>query len=579
MGITHLSINPGLSVFHNKPDPNWKIFDDDLSGLKSLQHLQLACRCLFDLAAGAFYGLDNVTVLDLSNNVDLMIEGIAQGLSRRDVLPKLTELYLSNTSTINKNPYQIKRGFLESMMRKSLKVFDISDTETAWVESTLASGYAFPHLEILNISNAGTVLASLSDIFENLTYPWITSFRHLEIIDISYPSAKMAELVFGKTHYKDIKFFIPNTVREVYAKKFFLSAVNKEYDRSNSTHVCTSKTSKSKTFQICFIGKFHNLTKLVLSENSFTYLDPNLINAFQKLKVLDVSKNELGETFTQSYARQVLDILFNLEVLDLSENIVGSFPREIFQSSRSLRILNLSRNRLKAVTFDIKDLVSLEKLDLSYNKIAFFDVYGINQLSNMLDTLGVNGTITRTEKHLILTGNPFECSCRSVESLNWLATLTDSFTCQLNSDQVLINDYSIKRAEFMCKQNTVITIYSIMAFMELVLFVGISYFIVREIRRSVLRRKKEKQIKDGIERFAAMNKNAKQPPPVFLSFCSEDEDYVMEHIFPSLDNGLKKLLNTDDRCVATGEVTLIQVFLWPMKSFAVLRQLLLLCFS
>lgn len=56
-------------------------------------------------------------------------------------------------------------------------------------------------------------------------------------------------------------------------------------------------------------------------------------------------------------------------------------------------------------------------------------------------------------------------------------------------------------------------------------------------------------MRKGIEHFAANEQNIQ---PVFLSFCSEDDETVMQDIFPYLENGLKKILNTDASCVATG---------------------------
>ena len=41
---------------------------------------------------------------------------------------------------------------------------------------------------------------------------------------------------------------------------------------------------------------------------------------------------------------------------------------------------------------------------------------------------------------------------------------------------------------------------------------------------------------------------------LLFSFCSEDEEVVLEEIYPKLNEGLKKILDAESRCVAIGGI-------------------------
>jgi Leucine-rich repeat (LRR) protein len=59
-----------------------------------------------------------------------------------------------------------------------------------------------------------------------------------------------------------------------------------------------------------------------------------------------------------------------LQQLDLSGNLLSQLTNEQFRHLRSLRVLNLSRNRLRSLTRDVFTGTRLEILDLSRNKFT-----------------------------------------------------------------------------------------------------------------------------------------------------------------------------------------------------------------
>lgn len=63
----------------------------------------------------------------------------------------------------------------------------------------------------------------------------------------------------------------------------------------------------------------------------------------------------------------VLSLHLDLAVLDLSKNLLAGFPSPAFENLRSLRILNLSCNRLDSYPISVSTLAFLEDLNLSLN--------------------------------------------------------------------------------------------------------------------------------------------------------------------------------------------------------------------
>ena len=556
--ITHLFINPGLSVFHNKWEPELLLYSNTFIKLKSLQHLQLACKSLAGFQTDAFKGLTELRVLDLSNNIQLKSDHFVVGFEGMDILPKLSELYLSNCSSESRFFLNLNEDFYEVMKDKPLKVFDISNCRIGRLAMGPKLLNAFQHLEKLNISGADMVLTQLPELFANIHIKENTSFTQLKVLDFSNPGllTDWDTVVFKAGYSIDFSISFPSTLVELYANKI-TNTPRPINGISNSTHICLTRPSLNSTVHICFLAKFNKIKKISLAENSLKYFEPNMITSLKGLQYLDASKNKLGKAIaSDNFEVSVMDILNNLEVLIKSENGIFYIPEETFRSSKFLRHLDLSKNDLETVTFRTDYLQSLERLDLSSNKIAFLDTLSMNKLTNLFAHISTAfNRSSYANNQIILTGNPFKCTCESAQFLKRLTVFNTTFTCEMDSRKVTIDKYSIKRAEYKCKETFVIIVFSIFASIVVVAIAVLVYFIIREKRR----RKIQDGMNRGIENYALL-RIRDRVPPVFLSFCSEDDDFVMEHIYPQLNDGLKKVLNTDTRCVAMGGMDFVPGF-------------------
>ena len=558
--LTHLSINPAVSDSSQGSEFR-KLYNDEFISLKNLWYLQISCKCLRWIEENSFRGLDRLHILDLSNNGFLKPSDIAKGLH---ILPNLTELYLSNTSNLEMEKLQITTDFYKSIINKSLKILDVSNND--YIKFTSddddLKDIAFEYLEVLNISNTGLALASLNPVFYKLRELSVTSFKRLKVLDVSYPSFTVPFTTASLAGYFNSpavttinSIYFPSTLTEVYAKRTFYSkrtstAPTKLYGESNSTHLCfrLPPLQNDQKSYFCFIGEATvTLKKLDFSENEIVYIEQNLLHGFKHLSYLDISKNLFGQSFSNdSYALSFFNVFNNLETLFLSQNNITVLPYDIFNSSTFLRRLDLSKNKLETITFNTNPLVSLEYLDLRYNNFASLDAASIQRL-NMLLTYESRNISPTKQVDIKIKFNPFYCSCETVNFLKWLITLNETYTCTLNSERKQIDKLSIQRAEYLCIKNIVITSSSVLSLILLVLIIIAIYVIIR--RRRLLHMRREIEIAKQLYAHYESNRGN---PPVFLSFCSADEEIVLNEIFPNLNAGLKKILNTEVRCVATG---------------------------
>ena len=542
VNITYLSINPGSSSFANEEEPHRILRENEFIALKNLRYLQIACNCLREIHENAFRGLSKLNTLDLSNNVALSKGSLVKSLTGGGIVPKLQELYLSNASVLYLDTVQ-GRDMLSAVKNKPIKVLDISNTNTQWLGwLNLLTG--LPFLEKLNISN--TSIYMLIDIFSETE----TSSTNLSTLDVSYiPYAEPLDIYPDWVRIIDLeRRLTPLNLTELYAKKLLRNHIN-VYGTTNSTHLCTTVISDktNKSINICFEKDVSKTEKLVISENSVTYIEPRIWQGFNGLRYLDISKNDLGFAFSKDdYAVSTLDNLENLEVFILSENNITHIPDDTFRSSKYLKVLDLRKNKLEGITFRTDYLHSLTKLDISHNNIIFLDEISLHKINFIRNPQQMNRSSIAGKVQISLKGNPFVCSCENTQFLYWLLTFNKTYTCKFGSEQKIIDRSFIQRVEYQCKEIIVITVYSILSLVLITLIAVATYFLVKE-RKRILQRK---IINAGIEIYR-VKRNEMKIPPVFLSFSSDDDEFVMDEIYPVLDAGLKKILNTETRCVAT----------------------------
>lgn len=96
------------------------------------------------------------------------------------------------------------------------------------------------------------------------------------------------------------------------------------------------------------IDRFQPLDKLDLSKNSFTeLLFDSITNTLTNLAILDASSNNITTLTANVFAKTT-----NLKELYLSRNQIGSLPSTVFFQLPKLTLLDLSHNQIKAIAQD-----------------------------------------------------------------------------------------------------------------------------------------------------------------------------------------------------------------------------------
>ena len=549
LNVTQLSFNPGESVLKTRGDISVTLSSSMFKRLVNLEYIQIACRCLTHIGEGTFRGDDKLKVLDLSNNRLTRISFV-NGLKGDGILPNLEELLYSHTSVADFGVLFVDQKFSNAVMNKPLKVLDLSRTSFLFLQNNAFFG-AFSHLEKLNMSESGSAVASLFKVLFDHTIAF-PGFQNLKSLDLSYPTELDQIVPPGDVTRK--AYLLVSQLNELHFRKCLTKPLELFYDirisvqgyTQNET-LCGYMSVSKINSSYCILGNL-DLDKIVFSENNISFVDPNIFKRWNKVKYFDLSKNILGDAFAaEEYVRSIIANLKRLEVLIVSGNGIYTIPDDAFENADMLQVLDLSNNELESVTFGTEKLTALQHLDLRQNKITVVDESSLQRLNVLKIQVVYITPVVYGSTNIELEGNPITCSCENRHYFNWTITYSENSTCLLGGVEKNIDRYILGHSYYLCKEKTVIVVYSLLAMIEFVVVVALVYFVLREIKATQLRRK----IKRGIQRYRE-NRENRRNKPVFLSFCCEDDATVMKEIAPKLEEGLKKLLKTDSRCVATG---------------------------
>ncbi|KAK6195133.1 hypothetical protein SNE40_000619 [Patella caerulea] len=187
-----------------------------------------------------------------------------------------------------------------------------------------------------------------------------------------------------------------------------------------TVNVHVSQTENLKYFNISYCGLsnlqhritgLENLEVLDLSGNDLSIINETFMDAFPNLTKLYISNSFITNDFIIKNGTRFLRPLEKLEHLDISNNGLVILPKDIFNFRITLKIINLSGNKLVAIP-DLLHLVKLESLYLNHNSLTA--IHRPNR--NMLDKT----TEVNTNLSVYMMGNTFICTCDSISFLLWL---------------------------------------------------------------------------------------------------------------------------------------------------------------
>uniref|UniRef100_A0A1I8BVJ3 LRRCT domain-containing protein n=1 Tax=Meloidogyne hapla TaxID=6305 RepID=A0A1I8BVJ3_MELHA len=178
----------------------------------------------------------------------------------------------------------------------------------------------------------------------------------------------------------------------------------------------------------------NNLKELSLRNNIIKTIDEKIFLNLTSLKLLDLSGNKLSQLKHVHFSK-----LVNLETLLLDYNQINSFDYDIFNSLTKLRTLSISNNRLTKITKDVfKNLQNLESLNLQNNFIESIDDDSFSYLLSLKHLDISNNKIGKLKianlaklETLFLSNNLIE----QIEDIN-LQNLSNLITLHLENNKI-----------------------------------------------------------------------------------------------------------------------------------------------
>ncbi|CAG2194952.1 unnamed protein product [Mytilus edulis] len=384
---------------------------------RSVQQIYLMFNLIEIIPRTTFNHINNLSELDLSaNKLKYLEEGTFDGLSRLQTL-SINGNYLNYSFAIPNNIFQslislkclnvaynmveqiyqfqtFPSYLLSSLVRlESIAVDAIKPYD--WIKLFIfpARYRSLTHLKSLQIGLCNLPYLSNKTFFnlpnlENLDMHNCNTQRHdrltlrngrkLKYLDISQNqlseqglSYLMSDLYFNdKLEILKMTNSVPSV--NVFAPHYFAYDLNALkikaiYANNNSF---TDAIGNNEYFMLPSMLKMCDFSNNKLSKFYF---------GMPYLSILNLRNNKLGEYL--STERYTNSSKTELKEVDLSLNYIRDLSFGIFHGHDHAVKINLSHNKLADLTFDLSHLVSLERLDLSYNNISEISS------QNVMDTL------------------------------------------------------------------------------------------------------------------------------------------------------------------------------------------------
>ncbi|CAG2162598.1 unnamed protein product [Oppiella nova] len=347
--ITHLDVS------YNRI----KVLTDRGFGLLArLQALSLHHNQISRAEETSLAGLSGLTVLDMSNNQLVALPP----KFFQPVATSLTELYLQNNSISVLPP-----GLFNALGQTVLLDLSHNEITSHWIGTdTFADLIRLVQLDL--------------------------AFNRLSRIDAqTFRSQYSLEVL--QLHHNEIETIADTAFQSLYNLHTLVLSHNRltrlDALSLSGLHVLNTLAVDSNKLDFIHGQAFKNITNLMELNASSNRLEsvPPAINTLQFLRSLDLSYNRIIEIDNASY--RGVDQLYGL---NLEANQIGNLSKGIFSDLPSLRILNLAKNKIQGIeqgTFD--DVPDLHALRLDSNYIV--DINGL--FSNLRDLLMLNISVNK----------------------------------------------------------------------------------------------------------------------------------------------------------------------------------------
>ncbi|KAI3355418.1 hypothetical protein L3Q82_018259 [Scortum barcoo] len=330
-----------------------RINESDFKRLPLLTKLDLHGNNISHIDKGAFASLGSLNFLNLNNN-----SLVTLGDDFFDGLSNLTELVIHDNRITAVSSTSFKS-------LTSLKLLDLAYNKLRQLTKVHCILQQLPNLQILSIKqNYLTTFQS---------WELTNSSLELKQLDLSHNPISVFSItadVFPKLTWLNIGYLKPQMKWDV-RNKTFLRQVS-TLDISGLHMAVADMKPLLESF---------NSSLMTVRMNSMKVRIPAVINI--TCTIPTVTRLQLQKNKFQFVRSDLFQLCTNLTELDLGGNAIETIENNAFRSLKGLKILSLGRNKLKSVPAAIRNLTTLEELDLSSNQIRSLTCHDFTNLTKL----------------------------------------------------------------------------------------------------------------------------------------------------------------------------------------------------
>ncbi|TRY62905.1 hypothetical protein TCAL_07138, partial [Tigriopus californicus] len=345
-----------------------------LTILTRLKSLDLSFNNLGVLMDSTFKALVNLEILDLSHNRlvalppnifgstvklrEIHLANNTIGTINLDAFHNLTNLQVLNLSGNSLDENWIKPGIFQGLFH--LIILDLSSNHISRIDTQLFTDLSA--LQVLNLAfnNIHTIS---SNSFVNQANLHILLISHNELEALHYHTLSgltvldSLTLDHNKLHSID-KTALKNctNLKSISVNHNFLTQVPEAFHHQSS------------------------LQSIDLSSNVIGVLKRESLQTLPNLITFKIARNELSRIGDGSFLECP-----NLHNLDLSGNRLDQLKQDTFKDLRNLTALNLAENQLQDINGLLQNQASLKWLNMSSNRLAWFDYAFVPPSVEILD--------------------------------------------------------------------------------------------------------------------------------------------------------------------------------------------------
>jgi len=549
----------------------------------NVKHVRIHHCGVHGIIPNAFMDNPNVEVLDLSGNSYLMFENLTQSLQNASI-SNLKVLNISGIHTIFP-PAVISNLFCNALRRSKLEILDIS-----WIllREINCSFTGLPHFRVLNAS--GTDIDGTKECISTLIFHpnletvvfdhWPTISMEYEGIAYTPESEYIQKKDVSETESNSIKkretketatgdvvkretgeecvfilplnlttgcFLQPKTITTIYLRhtdfkrlhSFDKETCFQDSELINLILTGVKSTNSLQPFKGLHFLKFIDIAYPKPSFDGLPFV-PTMFQDMPSLEIIIVP----GARLSLLQSHQLVGLIKNnlrLRIIDLSDNNIGNIPSDMFVVHLNLEILNISRNKLSDINIDFTKNNKLREIDLRYN---VFDEIHDAFIKSIL-TLNVSG-----DHRLLMNGNILKCNCNllKIAQLQHVTTVASCFhEGQLFDLSTIATSYLAvyPDLEEVCREETAsapVIGYAIGGTLGLISIIVIM-IVVLLCRRGICFQKRNPTWIVTLEQT-----QRKREPTfiVFLAYCSTDSEFVLQYLYPKLEDKLRGMLQEHD---------------------------------